>query len=71
MKNGYTFSEDDFFKEMEQKELDDCETDEEREYIFLKREFEEKTEEFRKSYIQKMIEKNHKKIMEMIKKSFN
>lgn len=67
---GHTISGDDFFKEMEQKELDDCESDEEREYILLKREFEEKTEEFRMDYMQKIIEKNHVRIIEMIKKSF-
>lgn len=38
--------------------------------VLLEREFDKKTEAFRMDYMQKMIEKNHVKIMEMIKKSF-
>lgn len=70
VEKGHTILGDVFFKEMEQKELDDCESDEEREYILLERELKEKTKEFRQAYMQKMIEKNHVQIMQMIKKSF-
>lgn len=70
VENGHTISGEDFLEDLRQEILDDCESDEEREYILLKREFEEKTEAFRMDYMQKMIEKNHVQIMEMIKKSF-
>lgn len=67
---GHTISGEDFLEELKQEILDDCESEEERKYILLEREFGEKTKEFRQAYMQKMIEKNHKKIIEMIKKSF-
>lgn len=67
---GHTISGENFLEELKQEILDNCKSDEEREYILLKREFEEKTKDFRQAYMQKMIEKNHVKIMEMIKKSF-
>lgn len=70
IQNGRTISGEDFLEELKQEILDNCESEEEREYILLNREFEEKTEEFRMDYMQKIIEKNHVQIMEMIKKSF-
>lgn len=69
MEKGHCNSIDEFSKELEQDILDSCESEEEKQYILLERDFKEKTKEFRNLYTKKILEINYNKSMEMIEKS--
>ncbi|MCD7956689.1 MAG: hypothetical protein LUG93_13285 [Lachnospiraceae bacterium] len=70
IEEGRTFSHEEVFSHLWQEMLEACTDEDERTHMILKKEYEDKVEEIERRYVYKVLEENHKKVIDLIKKEY-